>query len=103
MFAAPISPKVPDMFTMAPPDPCFTIWRSSYFIDNQTAVRLIAMSSSIPMGPGLDGMLVDPPTATRWEVDEDDPAVVFYTGGTTDPTRRGWYSAIAASWPTPCP
>ena len=38
----------------------------------------------LPMGPGLDGMLVDPPTATRWEVDEDDPAVVFYTGGTTD-------------------
>ena len=30
------------------------------------------------------GMLVEPPTATRWEVDEDDPAVVFYTGGTTD-------------------
>ena len=38
----------------------------------------------LPMGPGLDGMLVDPPTPTRWEVDEDDPAVVFYTGGTTD-------------------
>ena len=38
----------------------------------------------LPMGPELDGMLVDPPTPTRWEVDEDDPAVVFYTGGTTD-------------------
>jgi long-chain acyl-CoA synthetase len=38
----------------------------------------------LPMGPGLDGVLVDPPTPTRWEIDENDPAVVFYTGGTTD-------------------
>ena len=38
----------------------------------------------LPMGSALDGMLVDPPTSTRWEIHEDDPAVVFYTGGTTD-------------------
>jgi long-chain acyl-CoA synthetase len=38
----------------------------------------------LPMGPDLDGMLVDPPSPTRWEIDENDPAVVFYTGGTTD-------------------
>jgi long-chain acyl-CoA synthetase len=38
----------------------------------------------LPMGPELDSMLVDAPTPTRCEVDENDPAVVFYTGGTTD-------------------
>jgi long-chain acyl-CoA synthetase len=38
----------------------------------------------LPMGPDLDGMLVDAPSPTLSEIDENDPAVVFYTGGTTD-------------------
>jgi len=38
----------------------------------------------LPMGPGLDSKLLGLPTSTNSEIDEDDPAVVFYTGGTTD-------------------
>jgi long-chain acyl-CoA synthetase len=38
----------------------------------------------LPMGPDLDVMLPNPPSSAYAEIDEDDPAVIFYTGGTTD-------------------
>jgi long-chain acyl-CoA synthetase len=38
----------------------------------------------LPVGPELDSRLLNLPTSSGSEIDEDDPAVVFYTGGTTD-------------------
>jgi long-chain acyl-CoA synthetase len=38
----------------------------------------------LPMGLELDDTLTDVPIHADWAIDEDDPAVVFYTGGTTD-------------------
>jgi long-chain acyl-CoA synthetase len=52
---------------------------------DRTAEGLSSLAPLVlPMGPELDGLLVAAPPPAGLEIQDDDPAVVFYTGGTTD-------------------